>query len=80
MKCLVNGDTIPAASLVLLGSSPATAGSLEFKLGGGATASLGFLPVFGPEVDAVVVQAVNAHGGSMFAWAAVSGSCFGCTT
>ncbi len=78
VKCLVSGDSIPPASLVLLGTAPAAAGTLPFKLGEGETAALGWLPGHGPAVDAVVVQAVNAHGGSLFFFAAVSGNCYGC--
>lgn len=78
VKCLVNGDTSPPSSLLLLGTAPASTRSLSFELGEGETAALGFLPGWGPEVDAVVVQAVNAAGGSLFAFGAVSCGCFGC--
>lgn len=77
-KCLVDGDSIPKASLVLLGSVPASAGSFSFVLGIGETAALGWLPGFGPDVDAVVLQAVNSQGGSPFAIAGSAGSCYGC--
>ena len=78
-KCVVDGDPIPRASLLLLGSAPASDRSFSFVLGEGETAALGWLPGGGPDVDAVVLQAVNAQGGSQFAIAASSGSCFGCT-
>jgi len=39
----------------------------------GETAAFGWLPGGGPDVDAVVLQAVNAHGGSQFAIAGSSG-------
>ncbi|MGA3031211.1 MAG: hypothetical protein ABSE58_10870 [Candidatus Limnocylindrales bacterium] len=38
----------------------------------GETAAFGWLPGGGPDVDAVVLQAVNAHGGSQFAIAGSS--------
>jgi hypothetical protein len=79
VKCLLDGDAIPKASLVLLGTAPASAGSYSFVLGIGETAAFGWLPGFGPEVDAVVLQAVNTQGGSLFAIAGSSGSCWGCT-
>ena len=78
-KCVVDGDSIPRASLLLLGSAPASDRSFSFVLGEGETAALGWLPGGGPDVDAVVLQAVNAHGGSQFAIAGSSGSCYGCT-
>ena len=78
-KCVVDGDSIPRASLVLLGSAPASDRTFSFVLGEGETAALGWLPGGGPDVDAVVLQAVNAHGGSQFAIAASSGICYGCT-
>ncbi len=78
-KCVVDGDSIPRASLLLLGSAPASDRSCSFVLGEGETAALGWLPGGGPDVDAVVLQAVNAHGGSPFAIAASSGICYGCT-
>jgi len=78
-KCVVDGDPIPRASLLLLGSAPASDRSFSFVLGEGETAALGWLPGGGPDVDAVVLQAVNAQGGSQFAIAASSGSCLGCT-
>jgi hypothetical protein len=78
-RCLLDGDTIPRGSLVLLGSAPASARSFSFVLGVGETMALGWLPGFGPDVDAVVLQAVNAHGGSPFAIAGSSGTCWGYT-
>ena len=78
-NCLVSGDTIPASSLVLMGTAPAADGMLDVEIGGGETAGLGFLPGGGPEIDAVVIQAVNTSGGSIFAYAGVSGRCYGCT-
>jgi hypothetical protein len=77
-SCLETGDTIPEASLVLLGTAPAAVGTLSFRLDVGETFGLGFLPAYGPSVYAVVVQAVNAQGGSLFAFAKVTGSCYGC--
>jgi hypothetical protein len=79
VKCLVDGDAIPKAALVLLGNAPASAGSYSFVLGIGETAAFGWLPGFGPDVDAIVLQAVNVRGGSQFAIAGSSGSCWGCT-
>jgi 5'-3' exonuclease len=76
--CLVDGDAIPRGSLVLLGSVPASASSFSFVLGIGETTALGWLPGFGPNVDAVVLQAINAYGGSSFAIAGSSRSCYGC--
>lgn len=78
-KCLLDGDTIPRGSLVLLGIAPASDRSFSVVLGIGETAAFGWLPGFGPDVDAVVLQAVNTHGGSAFAIAGSSGSCWGCT-
>ena len=78
-ECLVDGDSIPKASLLLLGSAPASDRSFLFVLGEGETAALGWLPGGGPDVDAVVLQAVNTYGGSQFAIAGSSGSCYGCT-
>jgi hypothetical protein len=72
-KCLGDGDTIPMGSLLLLGSAPASARSFSFILGVGETTSFGWLPGGGPDVDAVVLQAVNSHGGSLFA---IAGSSF----
>jgi hypothetical protein len=66
-KCLMNGDVIPTGSLLLLGSAPASARSFSFVLGEGETVAFGWLPGGGPDVDAVVLQAVNTHGGSLFA-------------
>jgi hypothetical protein len=77
--CLVDGDTIPIGFLVLLSSAPASAGSFSFVLGVGETTAFGWLPGFGPDVDAVVLQGINTHGGSAFAIAGSSGSCWGCT-
>lgn len=71
-RCLIDGDVIPPASLLLLGSAPAASGSLSFKLAEGETGSFGWLPGGGPEVDAIVIQAVDAHGGSLFAIVASS--------
>ena len=79
-KCVVDGDSIPRASLLLLGSAPASDRSFSFVLGEGETAALGWLPGGGPDVDAVVLQAVNAHGGSQFAIAGSSGICYGSCT
>jgi len=78
VKCLVDGDTIPKGALVLLGSPPALAGSFSFILGIGETAALGWLPGFGPDVDAIVLQAVNDRGGSAFAIAASAAPCWQC--
>ena len=78
-KCVVDGDTIPKAALLLLGTAPASAGSFSFVLAEGETAALGWLPGNGPEVDAIVLQAVNNDGGSSFAIVASSDSCNGCT-
>lgn len=78
-KCMLDGDTIPSASLVLLGTAPASANGFTFKLGIGETAALGWMPGFGPEVDSIVLQAVDATGGSYFAIAGTSGQCYGCT-
>jgi hypothetical protein len=78
-NCLEDGDTIPRASLVLLGSAPASARSLSFTLDvGGEGSTFGRLPGGGPEVQAIVIQAVNAMGGSLFVIVASSGSCYGC--
>ncbi len=79
VKCLINGDVIPSRALVLLGEAPAATGALTFQLATGETSALGWLPGGGPSVYAVVVQAVNADGGSLFAFAAVSGFCPSCT-
>lgn len=77
-QCLVDGDTIPRASLLLVGSAPASERSLSFMVIGGEGLALGNLPDGGPSVEAVVLQAVNAKGGSAFAIAGTSGSCYGC--
>jgi len=78
-NCLVDGDAIPRASLQLLGTAPASARSLSFVLEvGGEGSTFGRLPGGGPEVQAIVVQAVNKVGGSLFAIVASSGSCYGC--
>jgi hypothetical protein len=79
-QCVVDGDSIPRASLLLLGTAPASDLSFSFVLAQGETAALGWLPGGGPDVDAVVLQAVNAHGGSQFAIAGSSGSCYGSCT
>jgi hypothetical protein len=76
VKCLVSGDTIPLEALVLLGSAPAEDGSLTFQLAG-TMCGLGQLPGQGPSVDAIVVQAINDAGGSLFAYGAVSSTCVG---
>ena len=78
VQCLLDGDKIPRSALVLLGSAPASDGTFSFVLGEGETAAFGWLPGDGPDVDAVVLQAVDAHGGSPFAIAGSSGSCLGC--
>jgi hypothetical protein len=78
VSCLSSGDTIPSKSLVLLTTAPASAGSTTMDLAIGETIGVGWLPGFGPTVYAVIVQAVNAHGGSLFAFALVGGSCYGC--
>jgi hypothetical protein len=78
-RCLRDGDTIPTGALVLLGTAPASALSFSFVLGIGETMALGWLPGFGPDVDGVVLQAVNRHGGSQFAIVGSAGSCWGCT-
>lgn len=78
VKCLMDGDTIPKGALVLLGTAPASAGTFSFILGIGETAALGWLPGFGPDVDAVVLQAVNDRGGSAFAIAASAAPCWQC--
>ncbi len=79
VKCLLDGDVIPTKALVVLGEAPAATGALTFQLATGETSALGWLPGGGPSVFAVVVQAVNADGGSLFAFAAVSGYCPSCT-
>ena len=71
--CVIDGDALPRASLLLLGSAPASAHSLSFVLAEGETTAFGWLPGGGPDVYAVVLQAVNAHGGSQFAIAGSSG-------
>ena len=78
-NCLVNGDVIPRASLLILGAAPASARSLSFVLApGGEGSAFGSLPRGGPNVQAIVLQAVNSHGGSPFVIVASSGSCYGC--
>lgn len=79
VTCMLDGDTIPPGSLVLLGTAPASADALSFKLGAGETPGLGWMPGFGPAVYSIVLQAVDANGGSLFAIAGTSGQCFGCT-
>jgi hypothetical protein len=76
--CVVDGDVLPRASLLLLGTSPASAGSLSFTLTVGAPGRIGWLPGGGPVVSAVVLQAVNRYGGSAFAIAGSSAGCYGC--
>lgn len=78
VKCLRSGDFIPPSSLVLLASAPASDGSTTLDLAIGETSAVGWLPGAGPIVYAVIVQAVNDKGGSIFAFALVSGSCWGC--
>jgi hypothetical protein len=78
VKSLSSGDFVPPASLLLLASAPASAGSATLDLVTGETTALGWLPGGGPTVYAVIVQAVNADGGSLFAFVLVSGSCWGC--
>ena len=78
-NCLEDGDTIPTASLLLLGTAPASDRSFSFALAsGGEGTQLGRMPGNGPAVQAVVLQAVNSKGGSSFAIAATSTSCYGC--
>jgi hypothetical protein len=79
VKCLSNGDTIPSKSLTLLAAAPGADGSVTFQLATGEGTALGWLPGGGPQVYAIVVQAVNASGGSSFVFAAVSGSVYGNT-
>lgn len=78
VKCLKSGDFIPPASLVLLATAPASDASLTLDLAIGETNGVGWLPGAGPTVYAIIVQAVNDKGGSIFAFALVSGSCWGC--
>jgi hypothetical protein len=78
-NCIVSGDAIPRASLLILGTAPASARSLSFVLApGGEGSAFGTLPRGGPNVQAIVLQAVNSHGGSPFVIVASSGSCYGC--
>ena len=78
-NCLANDDAIPRASLLILGTAPASARSLSFVLDpGGEGSAFGLLPQGGPNVQAIVLQAVNDHGGSPFVIVASSGSCYGC--
>jgi hypothetical protein len=78
-NCIEDGDAIPTASSLLLGTAPASARSLSFMLAlGGEGSAFGRMPGNGPAVNAIVLQAVNSHGGSQFAIAASSGSCYGC--
>jgi hypothetical protein len=72
-KCIYDGDAIPRASLLLLGSAPAAARTFSFALAEGENTTFGWLPGGGPDVYAVVLQAVNAQGGSPFAIAGSSG-------
>ena len=79
--CVVNGDTIPKADLVLLGAAPASAGSFRFPLAaaiGEGASPFGSLPGWGPEVQAIAIQAVNGKGGSALATVASSTGCYGC--
>lgn len=79
VNCIAEGDTIPSASLLILGTAPASTGSLSFVLvPGGEGSEFGSLPEGGPNVQAIVLQAVNTHGGSPFAIVASSSSCYGC--
>ena len=79
VKCIVSGDTIPRASLLILGTAPASARTLSFVLApGGEGSAFGSLPGGGPNVQAILLQAVNTHGGSPFVIVASSGSCYGC--
>jgi hypothetical protein len=81
-KCMVNGDMIPKAALLLLGTAPASARSFSFMLaedGGEGNFSLGSLPGHGPDVQTIVLQAINSQGGSLAAIVATSpAGCFGC--
>lgn len=76
--CVVDGDVLPGASLVLLGTAPASTGSFSFMLTVGAPGRIGWLPGGGPAVFAVVLQAVDGYGGSAFAIAGSSAGCYGC--
>jgi hypothetical protein len=79
VNCIAEGDTIPSESLLILGTAPASAGSLSFVLvPGGEGSEFGSLPEGGPNVQAILLQAVNTHGGSPFAIVASSSSCYGC--
>ncbi len=73
--CLANGDVIPTAALYLLASAPSSAGAADFTLGEGEHCSLGWLPGSGQTVYAVIVQAANDLGGSIFAYAQVGYPC-----
>jgi hypothetical protein len=76
--CVLDGDVLPTASLVLIGTAPASAGSLSFDLVAGAPGQIGWLPGGGPAIFAIVLQAVDGHGGSAFAIADSSAGCYGC--
>lgn len=76
--CVLNGDVLPTASLVLIGTAPAPAGSLSFTLTVGAPGRIGWLRGGGPAVFAIVAQAVDEQGGSAFAIAESSAGCYGC--
>lgn len=81
-KCMVNGDMIPKGALLLLGTAPASARSFSFVLaedGGKGDFALGSLPGYGPDVQTIVLQAVNSQGGSLVAIVATSpAGCYGC--
>ena len=76
--CVVDGDVLPTASLVLVGTAPASSGSLSFTLAAGAPGPIGWLLGGGPSIFAIVLQAVDEHGGSAFAIADSSAGCYGC--
>jgi hypothetical protein len=79
---MVNGDMVPKAAMLLLGTAPASARSFSFVLaedGGEGDFSIGSLPGYGPDVETIVLQAVNGQGGSLLAIVASSAAgCFGC--
>lgn len=77
-QCVTDGDTLPGSSLLYMGNAPASTRSFSFQVLEGEGSALGKLPGGGPIVEAVVIQAVNPKGGSPFAIAASSGSCYGC--
>ena len=66
VQCVIAGDKVPPADMVLVASASATSYACDFKMRPETSSYFldEFLGVGGPEVYAYLVQAVDRHGGS----------------